>query len=462
MLGVGLGVLMFTLDTSIVNIALPTLVQIFQTSFATIQWVVLSYLLVVTAVVLGAARLGDMVGKKQLYLGGLIVFTISSLLCGLSPGVGWLIGFRAVQGLGAVMISALGAAIVTEVFPSSERGRALGIIGAVVSLGIALGPTVGGLLMGISGWRTIFLVNVPIGMLASFIVVRHVPSNSSQRSSGQRFDWLGALIMTATLTCFALGMTNGQDNGFDNFITLSLLAASAVGLACFLWVETYLKQPMLDLGLFRNLHFSLSLLTGLLVFVVLSGTLLILPFFLELVLHLPTQRVGMLLAVSPVLGGVVAPISGNLSDRFGSRIISLIGLVFMVAGCLSISTFYVQMSELGYILRIVPLGIGIGMFQSPNNSAILGEAPPERLGIASGLLSLSRTLGQTIGLSLMASLFTVLTLAGTSASDITSAPPEALVSGVQGTFRIGAVVLLAATVLVGVLLQMEKRRSRQR
>ena len=195
MLGVGLGVLMYTIDTSIVNIALPTLVQVFHTSFATIQWVVLSYLLVVTALVLGAARLGDMFGKKQLYLGGLVVFTLSSLLCGLAPGDYWLIGFRALQGLGAVMISALGAAIVTEVFPSSERGRALGIIGAVVSLGIALGPTVGGLLIALSGWRSIFLVNVPIGIFASFVVVRSVPAGKSNPTK-QKFDWLGALIMT--------------------------------------------------------------------------------------------------------------------------------------------------------------------------------------------------------------------------------------------------------------------------
>ena len=162
MLGIGLGVLMFTLDVSIVNIALPSLVRILHTNFATIQWIVLSYLLVVTALVLGVARLGDMFGKKRLYLTGLVIFTISSLLCGLAPGVEWLIAFRTLQGLGAVFISALGAAIITEVFPDSERGSALGIIGAVVSLGIALGPTVGGLLIGIAGWRTISWSTFPL------------------------------------------------------------------------------------------------------------------------------------------------------------------------------------------------------------------------------------------------------------------------------------------------------------
>ena len=454
MLGVGLGVLMFTIDTSIVNIALPTLVKVFHTNFATIQWVVLSYLLVVTALVLGAARLGDMVGKKQLYLFGLVLFTFSSLLCGLAPGEGWLIGFRALQGLGAVMISGLGAAIVTEVFPRSERGRAVGIIGAVVSVGIALGPTVGGLLIRISDWRAIFLVNVPIGIFATFVVFRSVPPSVISPVK-QKFDGLGALIMTVTLVCFALGMTEGQNHGFGSPRTLALLAIATVGLISFIWVESRIKQPMLDLRLFRNLQFSLSLLTAVLVFIALAGVIFIAPFFLELVLHYPTQKVGLLLAVSPVLGGIVAPFSGNLSDRFGPRIISLIGLLLMTVGCLAISTFNTHLTELGYIVRVAPFGIGLGMFQSPNNSAILGEVPPERLGIASGLLSLSRTLGQTTGLAVMGTLFAVLTLSFASAVDVTTAPVEALVFGFQGTFRIAALLLLSAAALIAFLWKMK-------
>jgi len=456
MLGVGLGVLMFALDTSIVNIALPTLVQIFKTDFTTIQWVVLSYLVIITALVLSVARFGDMLGKKNLYLSGLMVFTISSLLCGMSLEVYWLIGFRTVQGVGAVTISALGAAIVTEAFPSSERGRALGIIGAILSLGIALGPTIGGLLMGVFGWRAIFFVNVPIGIFASFVVHRNVaPSPRSLKR--QRFDWLGAIIMAVTLISFALGMTIGQSRGFTNLTTLTLIAIAAIGLLFFLWLEARLQQPMLDLHLFYNPRFSLSLLTGLLVFIILAGTFFITPFFLEWVLHHPIQRIGLLLAAIPVFGGIIAPVSGNLSDRFGSRIISLIGLLFMMIGCLSIGTFHTQMSDLGYIVRVAPFGIGIGMFQSPNNSAILSEVPLERLGIASGLLSLTRTLGQVMGLPLMASLFSVLTLSYTTAKDITIAPPEAIVYGIQGTFRSAALIMLVAAALISWLWQMQPR-----
>ena len=439
---------MFTLDTSIVNIALPTLVKTFRTSFATIQLVVLSYLLVLTALVLGAARLGDMLGKKRLYLIGLVVFTISSLLCGLSPSVYFLIGFRALQGLGAVFISALGAAIITEVFPDSQRGQALGAIGAIVSLGIALGPTVGGLLISVASWRTIFLVNVPIGIFASFVVFRFVPPSTIIER--QRFDWLGAIIATVMLTCFALGMTEGQNQGFDSGISLTLLVAAVISLGCFLAIEARKKQPMLDLRIFRNLQLSLSLLVGLLVFVVIAGVVFILPFFLELVLQYSIKQVGLLLAVSPVLGGIVAPISGTLSDRFGPRIISLVGLLLMVCGCLLISTFDAQLTELGYIVRVAPFGVGLGMFQSPNNSAILGGVSRERLGIASGLLSLSRTMGQTAGVPLLGSVFTVLALTSAGLSDgtqVTTAPPQALVTGLQGTFHLAAIILGAAVVL---------------
>lgn len=458
MLGIGLGVLMFTIDTSAVNIVLPTLVKTLHTSFVTIQWVVLSYLLIITALVLGAARLGDMFGKKQLYLWGLILFTISSLLCGLAPGVGWLIGFRALQGLGAVFISALGAAIITEVFPNSERGQALGIIGAIVSLGIALvGPTVGGLLIGIGGWRTIFFVNVPIGIIASFIIVRFVPSSVGSGAK-QRFDWLGTLLLIVTLICFALGMTEGQNRGFGSGKTLILLTVAAISLVCFLVIEARIQQPMLDLKIFRNLQFSLSLLMGLLVYIVLTGVIFILPFFLELVKHYSTQQVGLLLAVSPVLGGTIAPISGSLSDRFGSRIISLVGLVLMVCGCLLLSTLDAQLTQLGYILRVAPFGLGLGMFQSPNNSAIMGGVTRERLGIASGLLSLTRTLGQTTGLPLLGALFATLTI--TSAhlaqnTNVTAASAEALVYGVQGTFRLAALILGADAVLTAVVWRME-------
>jgi EmrB/QacA subfamily drug resistance transporter len=458
MLGIGLGVLMYTIDTSIVNIALPTLVQDLRTDFATVQWVGLSYVLVVTSLVLGAARLGDLLGKKPLYLGGLIVFTVSSLLCGWAPSIAILIGARALQGLGAVMISALGAAIIVEVFPTAERGKALGIIGAVVSMGIALGPSIGGVLIDAAGWRSIFFVNLPIGILASLVVHKYVP-NTRNRSQDRGFDFWGSLAIAIVLVSFSLGMTEGQRYGFTSSLPLGLLLTAAIGLVGFICLERRVAQPMLDLSLFRSQIFSLSLLTGWLVFMALGGSSLLIPFFLQLVLHYPIAHIGLLMAITPIIGGLVSPLAGNLTDRFGTRSIMLIGLILMTIGCFAVATLDGQMRDLDYIWRVIPLGLGWGMFQSPNNTAILSAVPPERLGIASGLLSLTRTLGQTTGLPLFATIFATSALAGTGLRDVTSASPGAIVDGFQSTFQVAGVMVAIAAGLTILLWRLEAKRS---
>jgi EmrB/QacA subfamily drug resistance transporter len=445
MAGLGMGVFMATLDASIVNISLPTLVQEFKTNFATIQWVVLSYALVLTSLMLMVARLGDMIDKKRIWMVGLALFTLGSLLCGLSPSVGWLIAFRALQGLGATMMQALGIAMITEVFPSNERGRALGIMGSVVSTGIAIGPPLGGILIGLVGWRSIFLVNIPIGLITAFVVTRYVP-NSYPTVAKQRFDLRGAGVLMVMLSCYALGMTLGQRLGFSAPLTLTLLAAASISFAVLLVVEQRTEQPMIDLSLFRNPLFSMNLLMGFLVFVVLTAGF-ILPFLLELVQGYPPQMVGLMMMASPITMGLASPLAGILSDRYGSRVISMTGLVVIIAGCLSMTTLTMDVTPLGFVARMIPLGIGFGLFQSPNNSAIMGTAPRHRTGIASGLLSLSRTLGQSTGMPLMGALFAmqVLAFAGLPAgTDVTTAPPLALVAAVAGTYRIGAVIMLAA------------------
>lgn len=458
MLGIGMGLLMSTLDTSIVNISLPTLVHELNTTLATVQWVVLSYLLVIASSMLGVARLGDMLGKKRLYNVGLLLFTAGSLLCGLSPSVGWLIGFRALQGTGAVMMTALGTAIITEVFPAEERGRALGISGAIVSIGIASGPVLGGILIGTVGWRSVFLINVPIGILAAIIVYRVIPSLSRDESAS-RFDIAGALILFLTLGGYALGMTLGQEMGFGNAWVIGLLVTSAVGLGIFVAVEASTKDPMIELGLFKNVLFGVNLLMGFLVFIMIGG-MFIIPFYLELVKGLPPAQVGLLMATFPVAMGVTAPLSGALSDRFGSRVISLIGLVIIVGGCFLLATLQTDTSVSGYILRMAPLGIGVGVFNSPNNSAIMGSVPRRRLGIASGLLALTRTLGQTSGLPLVGAIFTTLVLAAgplAPGADVTTAAPAALVAGVQGAFRIAGTFVLISTVLAAFALWFDRR-----
>lgn len=458
--GIGTGVFMFGLDIHIVTLALPTLVESFHTNFITIQWVAIGYLLMLNVFVLAVGRLGDMYSKKLLYLAGMLLFTLGSLLCGLAPNVSFLIGFRVVQGIGAVFIAALGTAIITEIFPEKQRGQALGIIAGIFAISIALGPTVGGLLINLWDWPLIFWVNVPIGVIASWIVLRVVPKEIITKES-QPFDWIGALLMAISLSCFALGITLVQNQGFGSIKVLILFTLAAISLACFLAIESRIQAPLLNLKIFKSLQLSLNLLMNSIVYIALTGVIFIIPFFLELVKHYPASRVGLLMAVQPMLNGLISPICGMLSDRFGERIISLIGLILMTFGYLAIATFNSELTSLGYIVRMIPVGVGMGMFYAPNNSAVMGAVSKEYLGITSALLSLSRTFGHMSGVPILGALFSTFTIAtaklsGFDVKDVTDAPVEALVFGVQATFHTAAIIMAALVIVTSVFWVLEK------
>ena len=408
MAAVGMGVFLATIDGSIVNVALPTLERAYNTTFPIVQWVVLAYLLTVTTLMLSVGRVADMIGKKNIYASGFVIFTLGSVLCGLAPSVYWLVGFRVVQAVGAAMIMALGTAIITEAFPSSERGKALGISGSIVSLGIVIGPTLGGLLIQALSWHWIFFVNLPVGILGTWMALRYVPAVLP--GARQRFDFIGALLLFISLLSLLLGLTIGQNQGFGDPAVLGLLAIFAGGLAVFIRIELRQDQPMIDLRLFQNRTFSINLTTAVLVFVCIAGTFILMPFYLENVLGYDPRQTGLMLAVVPVMLGISAPLSGIISDRVGTRLISTLGLGILLVGYLAVSTLSTQTTTLGYMLRFIPVGLGIGIFQSPNNSAIMGTAPRERLGIASGILAVSRTLGQTAGIAILGAIWSSLAL----------------------------------------------------
>ena len=458
--GVNLIVLMSTLDMSIVNVSLPTLVEKLDTDFATIQWVVLSYLLVITCLMLTVSRLGDMLGKKKIFNGGIVIFTVASLLCGLSPSVEWLIAFRGMQGVGAVMSQALGVAIVAEVVEPRKLGRALGFIGGTVSVGLALGPSLGGMLIGWAGWRSIFFLNLPLGVF-SWTVVRCCVPAIPPRETGQRFDIPGAVVLLVALGCYCLGMTLGQNHGFSKPSIMALLGVAAVGLALFLLVEARTRQPMLDLSLFKNILFSLNLCMGFMVFVALSTTILV-PFYLQYVQGRTPEIMGLLMMVVPLAMGLVSPVAGSLADRFGPRGISILGLCCTSLGALAMTTVGIHTSWWGYILRIIPMGIGIGMFQAPNNTAIMSAVPPKRLGVASGLLNYSRTFGQTSGIPLMGTLFTALVLGQITLdarSEVTDAPPAVLLNAFTGAYRVVAMIIAATAILGIYVFWLDKRNK---
>jgi EmrB/QacA subfamily drug resistance transporter len=456
MAAVAMGIFLATIDSSIVNVALPTLVKEFGATFAIVGWVVLAYLLTLTSLLLSVGRVADMVGKKPIYLLGFIIFTSGSLLCGISPGIIWLIAFRILQAIGATMILALGMAIVTEAFPREERGRALGITGAVVSIGIIIGPTIGGLILSALSWHWIFLVNLPIGLLGIWMVIRFVPF--TQPPGGQRFDILGAGLLLIGLLSILFALTLGQQHGFQELSVIILLLLGSGVLGLFIYVEKHTGQPMIDLRVFSNHQFSINLATGFLSFVAISGATLLMPFYLENVLAYNTRMVGLLMAVVPIATGIVAPFSGNLSDRFGSRPITVIGLLTLTIGYYVLSKLSLSTTAASFLLLFLPVGLGMGIFQSPNNSAIMGTASRDRLGVISGILAVTRTLGQTAGIAVVGAVWASQVLSMTNNSQPTTAtyaPAIFQVTAVQNVFFGLAILMLLALSLslVGVYLQ---------
>lgn len=455
---VAMGIFLATIDGSIVNVALPTLSAALGADFATVQWVVLSYLLTITTLLAVVGRLADMYGRKRLYNSGFVVFTVGSLLCGLSPSVGWLIGFRVLQGIGAALILALGLALVTEAFPPQERGRALGIAGSIVSIGIVTGPTLGGVIIENLSWHWIFFVNVPIGIVGTYLVWRNIPA--TRPPGGQAFDFGGAATLCLGLLGILLGLTTGQQEGFTSPQALALFVFGIFFLLALLYIQRRHPQPIIDPVLFRNRLFTVNLVTGLLVFVGLGSGVLI-PFYLETVLGYSVQQVGLLLAVVPIALGIVSPISGVLSDRVGSRPISVLGLAVTLLGYLALSTLSTETTAVGFMLRYVLVGVGVGLFQSPNNSAMMGTAPRERLGVASGLLAMTRNLGQTVGIAVLGALWAALVFGaagGPVAGGATAAPLAAQAAGLAGVSRIVA-GLVGVALLVALWAWWGERRA---
>ncbi|MCI0393452.1 MAG: MFS transporter [Chloroflexi bacterium] len=463
MAAVGMGLFLSTIDGSIVNVALPTLERELNTEFALVQWVVLAYLLALTTLLLSIGRLADMVGKKAIYTAGFVVFTIGSVLCGLAPDIHWLIGFRVVQAVGAAMILALGLAITTESFPPQERGKALGVTGAIISVGIVVGPVLGGLLLDALSWHWIFFVNLPVGIIGTWMAIQFLPD--LRPAGGQRFDYLGAATLLISLLALLLALTIGQSLGFGSGTTLALFAASAVSLAAFIAIEWRARQPMIDLRLFANSLFSVNLVTGFITFVAVAGVIILIPFYLQNVLGYNQKQVGFLLAVVPVGLGLSAPVAGALSDRLGTRPITVAGLLVLFIGYYALSTLDEDTSVAGYLLRFMPVGLGMGIFQSPNNSAIMGAAPPQRLGVVSGVLAITRTLGQTVGTAILAAVWAIRVSyhAGEALpGGVTEAPAAAQVAGLQDTLLVVAIMVGLALLLSAWGLLQERRQVANR
>ena len=432
-----LSMLLSSLGTSIANVSLPTLALAFNAPFQQVQWVVLAYLLAITTLIVSVGRLGDILGRRRLLLGGIALFTVASVLCAAAPTLGWLLAARAAQGLGAATMMALTMAFVAETVPKAQTGSAMGLLGTMSAVGTALGPTLGGLLIGGFGWRSIFLVNLPLGIVAFLLAQHHLPADRQSHSTA-RFDAIGTLLLALSLAAYALAMTLGR--GHFGTLNMALLMAAAAGTGLFVFSQTRVASPLVQLAAFRDPALGASLATNVLVATVIMATFVVGPFYLSQSLGLSAARVGMVMAIGPtiaILGGVLA---GRVVDRWGAASTVVVGLVAMAAGAIALALLPILFGVVGYIAAIAILTPGYQLFQAANNTAVMLDVPADQRGVVSGLLSLSRNLGLVTGASAMGAVFAF--AAGTT--DITTARPGAVATGLQATFAVAALLIAAA------------------
>ena len=433
-----LGAFMGPVDASIVNTVLPNITSYFKTDISIAQWVPTVYLLTVSCLILLYGRLGDMVGYKRVFLGGLAFFVVASILCGTSQSIWMLIAFRGVQGLAAGMLMAVGYAIITAAFPPFERGRAMGIYAISIAAGLGLGPTFGGLITQYLSWHYVFFVNVPIGIAALIWGSRIIPRSAPK--PGQKLDVAGALTALIFLSSLLLYANQGESWGWASSRSLALLAIAVVFGALFFWIERTSAQPMLNLALFKNRRFTFASTSTLLSFVALYASVFLAPFYLSFVLHYSILKVGLALIASPLATMFVAPVSGAMSDRFGTRVFAVSGMCVAAVGLYLMSGLNASDNVWDVVWRLAIIGVGLGMFQSPNNSEIMGSVPPWHLGIASGIIAAMRNVGMVLGIAIAGAVLYNLAPVTVTAHPGSFSPAEMqeFLSGLHWSFISGA------------------------
>ncbi len=393
-----IGAFMSALDASILNIALPTITQTYHVSMALVEWVSLSYLLTLTLLLPLLGRVADLVGRKPLYNVGFLLFTLGSWLCGIAGGVHALIAWRVLQAMGAALLQSNSLALITQVFPEKERGRAIGIQGSVQAAAMSFGPYLGGYLIQHWSWPVIFFINLPIGLLGTVVAWIILPSPQG-RTKEKGIDYLGGIVFSVALSLLMLVLTHMALNDWITHHETVLMFACLVAGVSFVLIESRARSPFIQLSLFRERNFTLGNLSGMLSYVALFAPMFLMPFYMERVLHYDPQQAGLLLTPIPVALAVTAPFSGYLADKVGVRVLTVGGML-LCAGSVYSLTFLHSNSTSGDITwRLAALGVAMGLFTPPNNKSVMSSAPEAHLSVAGGLLNMMRSLGMMGGVA---------------------------------------------------------------
>jgi EmrB/QacA subfamily drug resistance transporter len=445
-----IGSLMGPMDSTIVSTTLPVISDSLKMSYSEVIWVPTAYLVTIAVLLLSMGRLSDIKGRKWLYISGFGVFVLGSFLCSISANGTEIVLFRVVQGVGAALIMSTSTALVTDVFPAQERGKALGINAMFVYVGLSLGPALGGFLTGILGWRSIFWVNIPIGLvvmaLAAWIIIE-----KEGQAIGKGFDASGALVFAIALVSVLLLLTLGEESGWTSLPMLLLLGSFLVSIFIFIRIERGKgDEAMLDLRLLtENRLFAMANISALLNYTAFYGVNFIISFYLQRVLDLSLIQTGLVLLVMPVVMAILSPISGWMSDRFGSRALATAGMMLISVGMLLLSTLTIGSSVDNVMVALVVLGTGMGLFSSPNTSAVMGSVREDQHGVASGTISTMRTIGQSLSLAIMGAVIAmvatpdILSSIFVNGSDMsTILVTEEFVHGMQMAFIVSAILAM--------------------
>ncbi|MCZ6563312.1 MAG: MFS transporter [Deltaproteobacteria bacterium] len=404
---VGLGLFMVVIDITILNIAMPTLAGSMNASLEEIEWTLIAYTVVLTGLVPFFGRVSDLVGRKRLFISGLLIFAVASLLAALSPSILWLIAARLLQAVGGAQITSNTLAIVTDIFPVGKRGVAMGIQSIIISGGAAIGPTLGGFLVTHFGWQAVFYVNVPIGIVGALIAAVVLPPLQSH-STAEPIDWMGAVTLIGGMSALLLGLTKGPSWGWFSF-SVDLLILGGLGiLSLFIAHELRTRFPLVDLSLFRIREFAAAQMAGLFATLAFASLFFLLPFYWQGLRGYSAQETGLLMLPVPLILMIVAPLSGKASDRLGSRGLATTGMLLIMAGLLMVSQLTETMSVEEVLGRLLVFGVGFGLFIAPNNNSVMSSVPPHQRGVAGGLLGMFRYLGQALGVAFAGALFAFL------------------------------------------------------
>jgi EmrB/QacA subfamily drug resistance transporter len=439
---VAFGLFMIMLDNTVVNVALPSIERDLHVTLSSLEWVVTAYALTFAALLITGGKLGDLFGRRRIFVIGIAIFTLSSLACGLAPTAGFLIGARAVQGIGAALMNPASLSIITATFAPRERGQAIGIWAGVSAMALAIGPLVGGLIVDNINWNWIFFINVPVG-IAGIIVSQLVIKESRDTSHEQSLDLPGLITSSAGLFALTYALIEGNRHGWTSPEIVGLFSAAALLLVGFVVLERYQRLPMLDLSLFRNGSFTGSNIVAMLVSLGMFGVFFFVSLYLQNILRWSPTKAGASFLPMTLLIILVAPIAGKLSDRTGSRWLMGGGMTLVSISLL----LYQRVGLYSTFWTLLPAmllgGVGMALTMSPMTAAAMSSVPVDKAGVGSGVLNSFRQLGGSLGIALMGAIL---------ASFVTVLPtspdaPQQFVNGLHAALAVAAGITFAAAIV---------------